>query len=121
MSNLEQVTSDIILEMLSSGDEELISLMVEHEENVTGVKVEDKALFVENSIKVMTESKNSQDETVEVMVEANGMEAVLGYVNETTSEDVIEESEEDVIEESEEVENSPLLTEELNKMKSFFG
>jgi len=90
-SELGQKINETILEMLENGDEDLIALMKEHDETLSGEEV-NESTFVEDTITVLKEHMG---------------------VEETEEAEVLEETEEVDPEEE-------LMTEEINRMKELY-
>ena len=89
-SELGQKINETILEMLENGDEDLIELMKEHDETLSGEEI-DESTFVEDTITVLKEHMGVEDEEAEVLEE---------------TEEVDPEEE--------------LMTEEINRMKELY-
>ena len=120
---IEEVTNEIILEMIEDGDQELIDLMIEHEQTITGVVVEDRDQFINETKAVLNEMINYVDIDDVITESEDAYDEVVEEAEYTEGEDLYESEEEsdgEVLEESEENDTPDLLKEELDKMNSFF-
>ena len=102
---IEEVTNEIILEMIEDGDQELIDLMIEHEQTITGVVVEDRDQFINETKAVLNEMINYVDIDDVITESEDAYDEVVEEAEYTEGEDLYESEEESDDEVNEVVEN----------------